>query len=285
MSASYPRHLATLFSPNKLRGFVRGERDVLRETYETAGYSDVLGNCETVGQVFDGAYAELARTYRSEYVYKNEIAQHLLLGEHDADDAVLLTELRVGTSKADAVVVNGTSTVYEIKTDLDKFDRLAGQLSDYAAVFDRVNVVVSEARAVEATEATPESVGVLVLTESMKFETLRAAASGAAMTSPTKAIEVLRKREYGDAVAHEFGARPDVPSGLFFEACREAFGRMAPIVAHRHIISALRRRAVTEERLRSTRNLPPSLLVAGLTYAMKDEEVDTLSLLCDRTVS
>lgn len=40
-----------------------------------------------------------------------------------------LTELPIGDSKADFIMINGRGVVYEIKTDLDNLNRLNSQLS------------------------------------------------------------------------------------------------------------------------------------------------------------
>ena len=42
-----------------------------------------------------------------------------------------LTELPVGDSKADFIMINGRGVVYEIKTDLDNLLRLENQIRDY----------------------------------------------------------------------------------------------------------------------------------------------------------
>ena len=96
--------------------------------------------------MFNLIYKQLVANYRCEYIYKNEILFHEILSDKHSQKATLLTELNVGKSKADLVVINGTTTVYEIKTELDSTARLEGQLSDYIQVFDRVNVITCESK-------------------------------------------------------------------------------------------------------------------------------------------
>ena len=52
-----------------------------------------------------------------------------------------LTEIPIAKSKADFVLINGKAVVYEIKTELDNFDRLENQINDYYKAFDHVAVV------------------------------------------------------------------------------------------------------------------------------------------------
>lgn len=92
-------------------------------------------------ELFDMVYQQISTRYPCEYVYKNVALFHEILSTKHNDDAKLLTEVAVGNSKADIVVVNGTTTVYEIKTELDTLRRLENQLEDYIRVFDRINVL------------------------------------------------------------------------------------------------------------------------------------------------
>lgn len=43
----------------------------------------------------------------------------MFLKKHKINKAVMLSEFRVGANKADCVILNGLSTCYEIKTELD----------------------------------------------------------------------------------------------------------------------------------------------------------------------
>ena len=60
---------------------------------------------------------------------------------------VTIFELPVGSSRADLCKINGTSVAYEIKTDLDNFNRLEKQIEDleddisYFVVFIVVKVL------------------------------------------------------------------------------------------------------------------------------------------------
>lgn len=87
-------------------------------------------------------YSYLLKEYRCEYIYKNFITQKILLGRHSLNTSTLINEFRVGSSMADVVLINGKSTVYEIKTELDNPDRLQDQLTDYQKAFSEIYLVV-----------------------------------------------------------------------------------------------------------------------------------------------
>ena len=89
-------------------------------------------------------YQYLRKEYQNEYYYKNTLLNKLLLGVHSPRTTTALTEVPVAKSKADFILINGKAVVYEIKTALDNFDRLDGQIEDYYKAFSRVVVVTSE---------------------------------------------------------------------------------------------------------------------------------------------
>ena len=49
-------------------------------------------------------------------------------------------------------MINGKAVVYEIKTELDTFERLATQIDDYYKAFDHVCVVASDSQRTELLE-------------------------------------------------------------------------------------------------------------------------------------
>ena len=124
-------------------------RNTFRHCYED-GYDKVYGqvirryvdngvgktNLELVSEV----YNVLKDEYRNEYYYKNTLLNKLLLGVHSINTTTALTEIPIAKSKADFVLINGKAVVYEIKTELDNFDRLESQISDYYKAFDHVAV-------------------------------------------------------------------------------------------------------------------------------------------------
>jgi hypothetical protein len=65
------------------------------------------------------SYDYLLANYRHEYVYKSTLLNSFILKEHSLSDTVLLNEFKIGNSKADTILVNGTNKVFEIKTELD----------------------------------------------------------------------------------------------------------------------------------------------------------------------
>jgi hypothetical protein len=112
------------------------------------GQTRVAGRCDrhaTVGEAFDAAFAQLQTIgSRNEYVYRAALTKKVLLGKHSLKTASMLTEVRAGECKADLVILNGTATVYEIKSERDTLARLVNQIANYKRVFATINVIASE---------------------------------------------------------------------------------------------------------------------------------------------
>lgn len=100
----------------------------LRET-ELFDHAETLGI--TVGEAFNEAFALLRQTgLRNEYVYRSALTHNLLLGKHSLRTACMLNEFRIGSCKADLIILNGTGTVYEIKSERDSLSRLQNQITN-----------------------------------------------------------------------------------------------------------------------------------------------------------
>ena len=111
-------------------------------------------------------YQYLRKEYQNEYYYKNTLLNKLLLGVHSPRTTTALTEVPVAKSKADFILINGKAVVYEIKTALDNFDRLDGQIEDYYKAFSRVVVVTSENNLDEIQQRLQKSpAGICLLTK------------------------------------------------------------------------------------------------------------------------
>ena len=96
------------------------------------------------GEVISRIYKYMSKNYRNEYFYQNTILNKLLLGRHSLNTTTALTQIPIGKSKADFIMINGKAVVYEIKTELDSFERLDTQLNDYFKAFNHICVVTSE---------------------------------------------------------------------------------------------------------------------------------------------
>ncbi len=124
----------------------RASLSILNEFNYLTQNSGIPFSGNTYEDLFNFAFTHLQKNYRNEYIYKNAIAKNILLGKHSLNTSFMLQEFRIGHCKADTLVLNGTSNIYEIKSELDSLDRLQGQINTYSQVFDMVHVITFQAR-------------------------------------------------------------------------------------------------------------------------------------------
>lgn len=196
----------------------------------------------TVGSFFEYAFAQLKETAnRHEYVYKAAITEKVLLGTHSLRTASMLTEFRVGPCKADVVILNGTGTVYEIKSERDSLSRLSRQLDAYRGVFPVVNVIVGEQHTDEVIASVSSDVGVMQLSDRYRISTIRTPSSNVDHLSSASILESMTMKE-AELVLRELGtAIPEVPNTRRYAALSDAFAQISPIAAHAAMVSILKR--------------------------------------------
>jgi len=205
------------------------------------------------------AYQYLRRNYRCEYVYKNEIANQLLLRFHNDNSATLLREVASDRSIADIVIVNGHTVAYEIKTELDNFDRLAGQLSSYQCLYDCL-YIVTHAGAVDTIRSiTDTTVGIIVLDADSQLETVRQAVSTAHLFNPHKAVLTLRQSELVAAYEKWVGKMPKMGTALVYEFCHEWYLSLSTEDAHIVFAEALKSRRPAAHQFSLVMDCDPSI--------------------------
>jgi len=215
--------------------------------------------------LFDQVYEWLFRTYRNEYIYKNAIARKILLGVHSLNTTSMLTEFRAGRCKADAVVLNGTSTVYEIKSAYDSMERLTRQIAAYRQLFDEINVITSDSQLDKVVGVTGNDIGLMLLTDRNTIHTVREPMSIKRTVHPPVIFDSLRKNEYEQIIKEYFGAVPKVSNARMYQSCRELFCSLSPTIAHDAMVRVITKRG-SSKRLRDfIVSVPESLTAFSLS--------------------
>jgi len=214
---------------------------------------------------FDLVYSYLKKNYRNEYIYKNAIAQKIILGTHSLYTSTMLTELRAGTCKADVVVLNGTSTVYEIKSDLDSFARLAKQIDSYQQVFDRVTIITSERHVGNLKNMLPSSIGIDVLTQRYQIHTERKPASCPERINQAMIFETLRRSEYLEILGKHYGEIPRVSNTRIHSVCKDLFLKLPADTAHAEMVRVLKKRTNMQFLSDYISKLPASLMASAFS--------------------
>ena len=169
-------------------------------------------------------YQYLKKEYQNEYYYKNTLLNKLLLGIHSPNTTTALTEVPVGNSKADFILINGKAVVYEIKTALDNFDRLDGQIEDYYKAFSRVVVVTSEKNFDHVNKMLYNSpTGICLLTHKGTLSMRKEPIEYRNMLSKATMFKILRKNEYEQIMLKCFHSLPNVSQFDYYRVCQTMF--------------------------------------------------------------
>jgi hypothetical protein len=231
-----------------------------------------------VGEFYDAIFYRLTREYRHEYIYKNAIAEKILLGKHNLNTAFMLTEFRADDCKADAVVLNGTSHVYEIKSEMDSYGRLDRQLTAYRKMFDYITVITTERLYNEVTERVPREVGIMVLADGryqFRKKPCRKALSNRTNVEPVVVFNALQQREYLKVIKEAFGVSlTHLPNTKIYSEARKYFEKLPPEAAHDGMVEALKRRRDIRRVADFVANVPNSLKAASLSIRLSREDRD-----------
>lgn len=193
-------------------------------------------------------YNYLAKNYRNEYFYKNTLLNKLLLGRHSLNTTTALAELPINRSKADFILINGHATVYEIKTELDSFDRLESQINDYHRVFNNVCVVAAESSAKKLNQMLKDTnVGICVITKRNNISERKPTLEDNRHLDHTSMFKVLRKKEYETILLSHFGYLPHTTQVKYYRECLHLFRAIDLMVAHGYLLKELKKRTIKEK--------------------------------------
>lgn len=210
----------------------------------------------TYADFFDYLYDILLKSYRCEYVYKNEIA----CGWAE-------TEFRMGKNIADVVFFRPackSSLCYEIKSEYDSLDRLPKQIEAYKKVFDYISILTCRSKVDAIKKLVDKSIGIMILEENKFTELI--------MPSLNKDIKLdilfdcLRQPEYINILEAYYEEDIRLPNTKIRSVCKEKFCSMEVNIAHDKAIEQLSKRAKYSELISE---LPVSLLAYGLTIKTK----------------
>lgn len=214
----------------------------------------------TLFDTFEAAYHILSSEYRNEYFFKNTIVRKIIVGRHSPKTASAIMEMPSGRSFADLVVANGTTTCYEIKTDLDSLARLDTQIPDYMKRFEYTYVVTANAS--KPLAKLPKGCGIIELTPRNTLSIQRKAQSNLHNMDHRTLLSLLRKAEALRALSGIFedlhGNAKDTPWELLTKRAQELDLK----TVHNLVTSALRARNPGAKAALLSESLPPSLSAA-----------------------
>lgn len=233
---------------------------------------------------FDQIYDVLFQTYRNEYIYKNAIAQKILIGVHSLNTTSMLTEFRTGACKADVVLLNGTSTVYEIKSAYDSIERLKRQIAAYRQIFDIIYVITATSQLVKVQEVVGDDIGLMVLTDRNTISTVQKPESLKMMVQPSVIFDSLRKNEYEQIIKIHFGTVPNMPNTRMYQVCRDLFCSLSPTLVHDAMVTVLKKRGSSKLLHEFINSVPNSLKAAALACKLSLSQQNQFLKLLDAEI-
>ncbi|HYK94910.1 MAG TPA: sce7726 family protein [Candidatus Dormibacteraeota bacterium] len=95
------------------------------------------------------------------------LLRELALIHAEQPDTLIVEELgvRQGDRRVDVAAINGELHGYEIKSEADDLERLAGQAEAYGAVFDRMTLVAATCHVADAARMIPAWYGIIEVDE------------------------------------------------------------------------------------------------------------------------
>ncbi|WP_249412717.1 sce7726 family protein [Siminovitchia fordii] len=195
----------------------------------------------------ENMYGFLRKHYRNEYFYKNTLFNKLLIGRHSLNTTTAITELPIHKSKADFILINGKAVVYEIKTDLDSFDRLKHQINDYYKAFPLVYLVTSEGNELKAKEILSGSnTGLIILTKRNTLSERKPAVTDFSLFDKKVMFNILRKEEFEEIIKKVYGFLPDVTPVFYYRECFALLEQIEMKKLYELIIMTLKKRNQVE---------------------------------------
>jgi hypothetical protein len=274
MTALKPQQTAAisrLFSSSVVRELARrGRSPVFTRLARQSLLLDLIPGTKRVFDLFEVAFSLLQQEgYRDEYVYKAALVRRILFGRHSLQTASILNEFRVGECKADLAILNGTATVYEVKSERDSLVRLRKQVAAYATVFAKVNVIASEDHISAVEAAVPEDVGILVLNRRYQVSPLREAREQPEKTSSEAIFNSIRTQEARLILALNGITVPAVPNTALYSVLRKSFVQLDPVRAHEGMVRVLKKTRNLLPLSTLVSRLPDSLQTAALSVPMR----------------
>ena len=106
-------------------------------------------------------------------------------------------EINVNSSRLDFLAVNGTTTSFEIKSELDNLSKLKKQIKDYSAVFEYNNLVIAQSHVNKVRAIIPKGYG-LWSYENGKYKILDKASRNTNI-DPESQLKLFTKKELSAA--------------------------------------------------------------------------------------
>ena len=198
---------------------------------------------ETYYDIMRYLYKSIAKYYRCEYVYKNEVINNLLLKEYSKTGTIAINEFRVLDSIVDLAMFNGVSKAFEIKTEYDTKKRLSHQLETYSRLFEECYLVIPKELLEQYKSCIGQNVGIIVLyTERGKIKLSEVRPAAKNVIDSDVLIHSIRTCEYKNIIKDHFGYLPAVSCYEMFDECKKMLKEIPTDILQKLFIAEIKKR-------------------------------------------
>lgn len=271
------KNISNVLSNSAFNKIVReGDYDAVQRRANKYKSANSSSRIDTYGDFYEHLYGAMLKSYRNEFIYKNEIINKILLGRYSLNTATVLNEFRIGKSIADLVMLNGTSIVYEIKTEYDSPERLLTQINDYRKSFLNVVIVTHHTHLKKYQEFlllnSLNNIGLMTFTQRKTLKTIISPNEDSSYLDITYMFKCLRKNEYIKLIDNYFGHTPNVPNTKMFKECFSLAIKIDKLEFHNFMFYYLKKRSIREKNIVSSSEIPTFLKHISICSNFKKEE-------------
>ena len=280
------RDYANLFSSQTCERAIRyGDTYEIKKIYQKFDSDIQIHNKISYWDYLDYVYKILCTFYRNEYVYKNEVINKLLIKKYSLSKTVAINEFKVGKSIADLTMFNGSSKVFEIKSDLDSSRRLSSQISNYTRLFEKCFIVIPYDLIESYKSIVDDSIGIISLRRARNGR-LCLNEEREAISNYDIDVNILmssvRATEYKWMVQQEYGALPNVNDFEMFDACKDMLTRLSNIRLKELFLEAVKKRSTAT---RILKQIHPSSRQMCLSMSYNTKKIDKLISMYDSPIT
>lgn len=192
---------------------------------------------------YESYYDTLSLKYRNEYFFKSKLFNQLIVKKNKLAKKSVFTELNIGKSIADFVVVDNNINIFEIKTEYDNLYRLDAQINNYYKVSPVVSVVVSEKHLAKVLNRYQNgNLGIMVMTKRGLIKTIRRPKMVYENLDSQALFGILRKTEYENVISSIYSQLPQCDSFSYYSECKKIFKNTDPYEIYKLVVSILEER-------------------------------------------
>lgn len=218
-------------------------------------------------------YKYMHKYYRNEYIYINTMFNKWLLGKHSLNTTTALTQIPVGKSKADFILINGKAVVYEIKTELDTLNRLDGQIKDYYKAFKYVSIVSCKENYEKIYKLYGNtSIGIYIFNKSGTISEKKKPVINNKFLDYKTIFYILNKNEYEDILLDYYGEKPKVSNIFYYETCFNWIKEIPMDILYKNFIIQLKKRNKTSKVFLDTIPYELKSLIYFSKWSMKEQK-------------